>query len=57
MKKTINPKAIIKDNPFIKEKEFNVEQIAIQKRKGMSKQVKYNIVPPFTTENQMHTAT
>lgn len=57
MKKIIDPKEIIKNNPFIKEKEFKAEQIAIQKRKGMSKQVKYNIVPPFTTENQMHTAT
>ncbi len=57
MRKKIDYKKIIKNNPLIKEKKFQITQDLIEERKKIStKQVEYNILPPFTTERRLKTS-
>lgn len=57
MNKKINYKKIIKINPLIKEKKFQIAQDLIEEReKTANTRVGYDILPPFTTERRLKTS-
>lgn len=56
MKKSIDIKKIIKNNPLVKEKTFEKEQALIVSRRKLTKPTEYDILPPFTTERRIRTS-
>jgi hypothetical protein len=56
MKNKMNIKEIIKHNKLINEKKFRKERADIKRAGASLEQVKYNIIPPFTTERRIKTS-